>query len=145
MEQTVTAWLIPALTLVVGIAVGFVLARLAPNAAPGRTQRQMDEMQARFEAYQNEVVTHFNTTASLVKKLTQSYQDVQEHLSDGANRLALDELTRQRLLATLHAEDASEKRERLTPPRNNEMPKDYAPKSADVPGMLDESYGLKNK
>jgi uncharacterized protein len=25
------------------------------------------------------------------------------------------------------------------------MPKDYAPKSADVPGMLDESYGLKNK
>ena len=145
MEQTVTAWLIPALTLVVGIAVGFVLARLAPNAAPGRTQRQMDEMQARFEAYQNEVVTHFNTTASLVKKLTQSYQDVQEHLSDGANRLALDELTRQRLLATLHAEDASEKRERLTPPKNNEMPKDYAPKSADVPGMLDESYGLKNK
>jgi len=66
-EQTVTAWLIPALTLVVGIAVGFVLARLAPNAAPSRTQRQMDEMQARFEAYQNEVVTHFNTTASLVK------------------------------------------------------------------------------
>ena len=145
MEQTVTAWLIPALTLVVGIAVGFLLARLAPNAAPGRTQRQMDEMQARFEAYQSEVVTHFNTTASLVKKLTQSYQDVQEHLSDGANRLALDELTRQRLLATLHAEDASEKRERLTPPKNNEMPKDYAPKSADVPGMLDENYGLKNK
>ncbi len=110
MEQTVTAWLIPALTLVVGIAVGFLLARLTPNAAPGRTQRQMDEMQARFEAYQNEVVTHFNTTASLVKKLTQSYQDVQEHLSDGANRLALDELTRQRLLATLNSTEAGEKR-----------------------------------
>ena len=58
MEQTVTAWLIPALTLVVGIAVGFVLARLAPNAAPGRTQRQMDEMQARFEAYQNLSLIH---------------------------------------------------------------------------------------
>jgi len=141
-EQTVTAWLIPALTLVVGIAVGFLLARLAPNAAPSRTQRQMDEMQARFEAYQNEVVTHFNTTASLVKKLTQSYQDVQEHLSDGANRLALDELTRQRLLATLNSTEAGEKRERLTPPKNYEMPKDYAPKS-DGPGMLDESYGLK--
>ena len=72
MEQTVTAWLIPALTLVVGIAVGFLIARLAPSAAPSRTQRQMEEMQARFEAYQNEVVTHFNTTASLVKKLTQN-------------------------------------------------------------------------
>ena len=145
MEQTLTAWLLPAITLVAGIAIGFLIARLAPNAAPGRTQRQLDEIQERFDAYQSEVVTHFNTTANLVKKLTQSHQDVQAHLSEGANKLALDELTRQRLLATLHAEDASEKRERLTPPKNNEMPKDYAPKSADVPGMLDESYGLKNK
>ena len=145
MEQTVTAWLIPALTLVVGIAVGFLLARLAPNAAPGRTQRQMDEMQARFEAYQNEVVTHFNTTASLVKKLTQSYQEVQEHLSDGASRLALDELTRQRLLAALHTDDAPGPRERLTPPRSHEAPKDYAPKSPDGPGTLDENFGLKGK
>ena len=59
----------------------------------------MDDLQDRFDSYQREVVTHFNTTASLVKKLTQSYQDVQEHLSDGAQRLALDEQTRQRLLA----------------------------------------------
>ena len=143
MEQTVTAWLIPALTLVVGIAVGFLLARLAPNAAPGRTQRQMDEMQARFEAYQNEVVTHFNTTANLVKKLTQSYQDVQEHLAEGANRLALDEQTRQRLLAALHSDVPQPHRERITPPHSTEPPLDYAPKSPNGPGMLDEHYGLK--
>jgi uncharacterized membrane-anchored protein YhcB (DUF1043 family) len=144
-EQTLTAWLLPAITLVAGIAIGFLIARLAPNAAPGRTQRQLDEIQERFDAYQSEVVTHFNTTANLVKKLTQSHQDVQQHLSEGANRLALDELTRQRLLASLHAEDGGERRERLKPPASQEMPKDYAPKSADVPGMLDESYGLKNK
>ena len=143
MEQTVTAWLIPALTLVVGIAVGFLLARLAPNAAPGRTQRQMDEMQARFEAYQNEVVTHFNTTANLVKKLTQSYQDVQEHLAEGANRLALDEQTRQRLLAALHSDAPQPHRERITPPHSTEPPLDYAPKTPNAPGMLDEQYGLK--
>ena len=143
MEQSLTAWLLPALALLTGIAIGFLVARLLPNAAPSRTQRQLDEMQERFDAYQSEVVSHFNTTASMVKKLTQSYQDVQEHLSDGANRLALDELTRQRLLATLHAEDASEKRERLTPPKNNEMPKDYAPKAPDAPGTLDETFGLK--
>ncbi|WP_079203119.1 YhcB family protein [Pseudomonas sp. CC6-YY-74] len=146
MEQTLTAWLLPAITLVAGIAIGFLIARLAPNAAPGRTQRQLDEIQERFDTYQSEVVTHFNTTANLVKKLTQSHQDVQQHLSEGANRLALDELTRQRLLASLHAEDGgSERRERLKPPASQEMPKDYAPKSADIPGMLDESYGLKNK
>ena len=146
MEQTLTAWLLPAITLVAGIAIGFLIARLAPNAAPGRTQRQLNEIQERFDAYQSEVVTHFNTTANLVKKLTQSHQDVQQHLSEGANRLALDELTRQRLLASLHAEDGGgERRERLKAPASQEMPKDYAPKSADVPGMLDESYGLKNK
>ena len=142
MEQSLTPWLLPTLALLVGVAIGFLAARLLPNAAPNRTQRQLDEMQQRFDSYQSEVVTHFNTTASLVKKLTQSYQDVQEHLSDGANRLALDELTRQRLLATLNSTEAGEKRERLTPPKNYEMPKDYAPKS-DGPGMLDESYGLK--
>lgn len=145
MEQTLTAWLLPAITLVAGIAIGFLIARLAPNAAPGRTQRQLDEIQERFDAYQSEVVTHFNTTANLVKKLTQSHQDVQAHLSEGANKLALDELTRQRLLASLHAEEGGERRERLKSPAHQEMPKDYAPKSADVPGMLDESYGLKNK
>lgn len=145
MEQTLTAWLLPAITLVAGIAIGFLIARLAPNAAPSRTQRQLDEIQERFDTYQSEVVTHFNTTANLVKKLSQTQLDVQQHLSDGANRLALDELTRQRLLATLHADDSSEKRERIKAPANHEMPKDYAPKSADVPGMLDESYGLKNK
>ena len=142
MEQSLTPWLLPAIALLVGVAVGFLAARLLPNTAPGRTQRQLDELQQRFDSYQSEVVTHFNTTASLVKKLTQSYQDVQEHLSDGANRLALDELTRQRLLATLNSTETGEKRERLTPPKNHEMPKDYAPKS-DGPGMLDESYGLK--
>ena len=59
--------------------------------------------------------------------------------------MALDDVTRQSLLAALHSGEGSERRERLTPPRDNEMPKDYAPKGADVPGMLDENYGLKSK
>ncbi|MES2820652.1 MAG: DUF1043 family protein [Pseudomonadota bacterium] len=143
MEQTLTAWLFPALALLVGTAIGFLVARLVPSAAPSRTQRQLDDMQERFDSYQQEVVTHFHTTANLVKKLTQSYQQVQEHLSEGANRLALDEQTRQRLLATLHSDEPSAPRERLTRPQSNEAPKDYAPKIADVPGTLDATFGLK--
>ena len=142
-EQSLTPWLLPALALLAGIAIGFLAARLLPNAAPGRTQRQLDDLQQRFDSYQNEVVTHFNTTASLVKKLTQSYQEVQEHLSQGANRLAADELTRQRLLAALNTDESKAPRERLTPPKTNEAPKDYAPKEPDAPGTLDESFGLK--
>nr|WP_276583828.1 DUF1043 family protein [Pseudomonas sp. RIT-PI-AD] len=138
--------MLPALALLAGLAIGFLFARLVPKAAPGRTQRQLDDLQERFDSYQSEVVTHFNTTANLVKKLTQSYQDVQEHLSSGVDRLALDELTRQRLLAALHTEETGNGvRERLTPPKDQEAPKDYAPKAPNAPGTLDKSYGLKGK
>ena len=68
---------------------------------------------------------------------------MQDHLAEGANRLALDELTRQRLLAALHSESVQAPRERLTPPRDQEPPRDYAPKTPNAPGMLDEQYGLK--
>ena len=61
------AWLLPVLTLLAGIGIGFLIARMVPGAAPTRTQRQLDEMQERFDTYQSEVVTHFNTTASLVR------------------------------------------------------------------------------
>lgn len=147
MEQSLTAWLLPALTLLAGTTIGFLLSRLPFGGnTPQRTQQQLDELQERFDAYQREVITHFNTTANLVKKLSQSYQDVQEHLTDGADRLALDEMTRQRLRATLHTDPALPvHRERLTPPKNTEAPKDYAPKTEGEPGTLDEHFGLKNK
>ncbi|MBU4626429.1 DUF1043 family protein [Pseudomonas sp. BF61] len=144
MEHSLLVWLLPTLALVAGVAIGFLVARLLPNAAPNRTQRQLDDIQEHFDSYQNEVVTHFNSTATLVKKLTQSYQEVQDHLADGANRLALDDITRQRLLAALHSDATQAPRERLTPPRENqEPPRDYAPKAPNAPGMLDEHYGLK--
>lgn len=143
MDHSLLVWLLPTLALVAGVVIGFLVARLLPNAAPSSTQRQLDDVQERFNSYQNEVVTHFNSTATLVNKLSQSYQDVQDHLTEGANRLALDELTRQRLLASLHADASQAPRDRLTPPRNSEAPKDYAPKTPNAPGMLDEHYGLK--
>ena len=138
-------WLVPAITLLVGVLIGFLISRMAPGAAPSRTQSQLDELQERFETYQSEVVTHFNTTAALVRKLTQSYQDVQEHLTDGIDRLALDEVTRQRLLSALHNDQ--QQRERLQAPESefadSQAPKDYAPKPAGAPGTLDEHFGLK--
>lgn len=139
-------WLAPAIALIVGVILGFLLSRLAPGAAPSRTQSQLDELQERFDTYQNEVVTHFNTTAALVRKLTQSYQDVQAHLTEGIDRLALDEVTRQRLLSALQSEQL--KRERLQAPEPDlfdSAPKDYAPKPAGAPGTLDEDFGLRQR
>ncbi|WP_268797819.1 YhcB family protein [Pseudomonas huanghezhanensis] len=144
MEHSLLVWLLPIIALVAGVVIGFLVARLVPSAAPSSTQRQLDDVQERFDTYQNEVVTHFNSTANLVQKLSQSYQDVQEHLANGANRLALDDLTRQRLLAALHPDAIQPPRDRLTPPRTAaEPPRDYAPKMPNTPGMLDEHYGLK--
>jgi uncharacterized membrane-anchored protein YhcB (DUF1043 family) len=145
-DYSLLVWLLPTLALIIGVAAGFLIARLVPKAVPNSTQRQLDNIQERFDSYQNEVVTHFNSTAVLVKKMTQSYQEVQDHLAEGANRLALDELTRQRLLAALHSDAAPQAhRERLTPPRDTEVPRDYAPKAPNSPGMLDEEYGLKRR
>ncbi len=144
MEQSLTIWLLPLVGVAVGIAIGYLVAR---NSSPNRTQRQVDNLQERFDTYQSEVVTHFNTTASLLRKLTNSYQDIQDHLSEGADRLALDEPTRQRLLAALHADENghTSSRERLTSPTFTEPPKDYAPKGEGAPGTLHENFGLKSK
>lgn len=131
MEQTLATWLLPIAGLIVGIAIGFLVAR---NAAPNRTQRQVDDLQERFDTYQSEVVTHFNTTASLLRKLTSSYQDIQDHLSEGANRLALDEQTRQRLLAALHSEEHHGSRERLNSPRSPNRRRITRPRAMTPPG-----------
>nr|WP_272890680.1 DUF1043 family protein [Stutzerimonas sp. S1] len=134
--------MLPIVGLIAGIAIGYLVAR---SSAPNRTQRQVDDLQERFDTYQSEVVTHFNTTASLLRKLTNSYQDIQDHLTEGADRLALDEQTRQRLLAALHSEDHHGSRERLSSPAFTEPPKDYAPKEDDTPGTLHENFGFKNR
>lgn len=155
MEQSLPIWLIPVLTLLGGVVIGLILARVLRRTAPGQTQRQLFELQERFEDYQSEVVTHFNTTATLVKKLTQNYQDVQAHLATGADRLALDDASRERLLAGLIDEPQAQERidapqdaktvedsestlsEEITPPR------DYVPKAEGEPGTLSEDYSAK--
>ena len=139
MEQTLSAWLIPLITLVVGVAIGFLIARLAPNVSPAQTQRKLDDIQDRFEAYQSEVVTHFSTTANLVNKLIKDQQAVQEHLAHSANQLALDEQARQRLLTALHEAPRTRESAALL----SEPPRDYAPKDPNTVGMLDAQFGLK--
>lgn len=141
MEQTLTTWLFPIVGLLAGIAIGFLLAR---SSGPGRTQQQVNDLQERFDTYQSEVVTHFNTTATLLNRLASTQQDIQTHLAEGASRLALDEQTRERLLASLE-ESGHSTRERLTAPTFAEPPKDYAPKDTNAPGMLHEQYGLKSR
>lgn len=166
MENTVPVWVIPALTFVAGIILGVILARILHRSAPENTQNQLNDLQERFESYQGEVVAHFSTTAGLVNKLTENYHNVQEHLLQSAERLALDEESRERLLNSLMDNKG---KERLQPPAEQsapeaeaesdsapaaapeapaepetiEPPKDYASKKEGEVGTLDESFGHK--
>lgn len=141
MEQSLATWLLPIVGIIVGGIIGFLLGR---NNAPGGSGKQINDLQERFDTYQSEVVTHFNTTASLLHRLATTQQDIQAHLYEGANRLALDEPTRERMLSVVQ-EGTHSSRERLNAPLFTEAPKDYAPKDADAPGMLHEEFGLKGR
>ena len=98
MDNTIPVWLLPLLSFIVGVASTLLAIRLLRNGSSNSPNQQFNELQERFENYQDEVVAHFSTTAELVNKLTENYQNVQEHLLQSAERLALDEDTRQRLL-----------------------------------------------
>ncbi len=154
-------WLIPALTLVGGIIIGVILARILQASSPQGAQKQLQELQERFDSYQSEVVSNFGVTAELINKLNQSYQEVQDHLQHSAERLATDDASREQLLACLThtaqvqisppdvepepAEDGPDTNQTATQEQADEPepPRDYAPKAEGEPGMLDENYGLK--
>lgn len=152
MEANENLWIAVFIALALGIVIGVVIARLAKRVGgSGSTgsQAQLEGLQLRFEEYQQEVASHFNTTASLVSKLNRSHQEMQQHLTHGAVTLAPDEMTRQRLLAAL--EDDTDPihntgRERLEPVFDRfEPPRDYAPKLEDSPGTLSEEFGVKRQ
>ncbi len=156
--ETTPVWLIPLLTFIGGLVAGLILSRLLQRSSPESTQNRLDDLQDRFDSYQNEVVAHFSTTAELVNRLTENYQNVQEHLLHSAERLALDEPTRQRLLNSLidqkalerqGAETASTDPDKAAPAANNpdsvEAPRDYANKKDGEVGTLDASFGHKKQ
>ncbi|MEZ2744163.1 YhcB family protein [Halopseudomonas bauzanensis] len=150
METSENLWIAIVIALAVGFIVGIIVARLAPRISGGQsssTQAQLESLQLRFEEYQQEVASHFNTTASLVTRLNRSYQDIQEHLGQAAVELAPDDMTRQRLLAALEQEnDPVSSRERIEPVFDTlEPPRDYATKTDEDPGMLSEEFGVKRK
>ena len=149
MEASENLWIAVAVALAVGIIIGIVLGYVAKRVGGGTSsgsQAQLESLQLRFEEYQQEVASHFKTTASLVGKLNRSHQDIQEHLTHGAMELAPDDMTRQRLLAALEQE-AQPVREsgRGSPVFDTlEPPRDYALKE-EGPVTLSEEYGLKRK
>lgn len=148
MEANENLWIAVAIALAIGIVIGVILARVAKRVGGGPSSSahaQLESLQLRFEEYQQEVASHFKTTATLVSKMNRSQKDVQEHLTHGAMELAPDDMTRQRLLAALdqdNDEPVRIDRGRVEPVFDSfEPPRDYAPKE-EGPGTLSEEYGV---
>lgn len=78
------------LAVIIGLVAGalfvWLLNRSARNEADA-AEGKLQKLQKEFDAYRNEVNAHFAKTADAVDQLTQSYQNVFNHLSDGAQKL----------------------------------------------------------
>lgn len=77
------------LFIAIGVIIGAALSKIL-NKGPktAELQQKLEDTQEQFDSYQKEVGTHFQKTAELVNQLTQSYREVHEHLSKGAQELA---------------------------------------------------------
>lgn len=58
------------------------------RAAGGKSVKELAEEK---EAYQEQVVEHFKTTAELLNEMTDKYRDVYRHMAEGAQNLASTE------------------------------------------------------
>ena len=136
--------------------IGFVIGALVGAAIYKQLRsdtvkiRQLEEklqtLRHEHEDYQQRVHAHFNTSADLIHKLTDSYRDVYKHLAISAQTLCPENISsqlslsleNQRLLEQNHENpDQSELFGEGQPPR------DYADKAGpDAKGSLSEDYGL---
>lgn len=163
MEES-NIWIIGIGALVIGALIGYLLGR---SGGTTDEQEQLSEVKQELEDYKSKVANHFEETADLVNKMTESYRGVYQQLATGAQVLcdadtarsiessmtpqlsapkeveveAESEIVETAAVAekpTKKAEDAD--KETLVEP-----PRDYAPKHADQEGTLSESYGLNTK
>jgi uncharacterized membrane-anchored protein YhcB (DUF1043 family) len=155
-------WIIGIVALAIGALIGYLLGRAGGDTG----QQQLEDVQKELESYKSKVAGHFEETADLVNKMTESYRGVYQHLATGAQALCDEDtarsiessmtpqLTKQKEVIVKEAEsEAVEATDTITTQASTkatseattsvEPPRDYAPKSADEEGTLSESYGLK--
>ena len=139
-------WLLAGISAAVGVVVGacgfWLIASRNKGGAIG-SKKQIRDLTEKLEIQQQQIDAHFVTTADLVNKLTLTYKEVYDHLSQGAQTLcdvdaATQVLDARKNVAKLIASDDA----RDVNPDPSGPAKDYAP---DTTGTLSEEYGLTNE
>ncbi|MFD1259173.1 YhcB family protein [Entomomonas asaccharolytica] len=149
--------IIAIVAFLVGMFGGFLVSKATGGDRSGNLKNQMESLEERFNDYQNEVASHFNTTANIAQKLSQGYQEMQAHLEHSVESLVADSELRARLISEIKANDqkaldysaegAEEENvgEAVTVTAYNDIPRDYAPKAPGEPGTLTEEFAVKHK
>lgn len=143
-------WLVGILSFVIGIIAGALIFKqfLSDAAKVKNLSEELENLTETHNDYQQSVYSHFENTAQLVNKLTQSYREVYESLARDADILCPEDITKQLalskqssdLLGTDSRGNLNEQMDDLFPPR------DYATKSSpEQKGGLAADYGLPKK
>jgi uncharacterized membrane-anchored protein YhcB (DUF1043 family) len=149
-----------------GALVGFWIGQWSGGRSTGNSGA-LKKAQQDLSDYKKEVETHFETTADLVNKMTESYRDVYKHLASGAKTLCADEAKAIAIAANMapqleakpvqqeereeapstEAPKAEAPQEDVTAIEKTDVvePRDYAPKKPDEEGTLSETYSLKKE
>lgn len=147
-------WIIGVVALALGALIGYLLGRSGNGS---EQQQALEDVQQELAAYKEKVASHFEETADLVTKMTESYRDVYKHLASSAQTLCDAETARSiesSMVPQLKAEPAPQEEKEVKPccedkkpaaEKSVEPPRDYAPKKPDEEGTLSETYGLKDK
>ena len=82
-----------AVALAIGLVLGLLIGRSGngPSLKQRRAEQQIEELRNEYTRYQAQVNEHFMESADLMRRLNDSYRDVNEHMARGANRLCSDE------------------------------------------------------
>ena len=78
--------LIAAVLVAISVGIGYWWASASQKRAAGG--KTVTELTAEKEAYEEQVVEHFKTTADLLNEMTDKYRDVYRHMAEGAQNLA---------------------------------------------------------
>lgn len=135
-------WLIGIGCLLGGAIIGALLFKvlLSDEVRVRTLEEQLQALSEEHENYKSNVHNHFNSSAQLLGKLTESYREVYMHMADGARSLCPDYISSQMSLTgdnkALLGKDEGNSDTPLAPPL------DYAARteSGKKGGGLDEDY-----
>ena len=138
-------WLIGIGCLLGGAIIGALLFKvlLSDEARVRALEEQLQALSEEHESYKSNVHNHFNSSAQLLGKLTESYREVYMHMAEGARSLCPDYISSQMSLSAdgnaLLGQNVAGNSD--TPPA---PPLDYAARTeSGKKGSLDEDYGFK--